>query len=90
MPKVLSVEFEVKFNKIVISIYEHEYNKHFQDMGELVQWVRQDGKFKKIDWFAADKQVDFHSSGIQAISYKHFMEVTIPNSLPDWPQSLIR
>ena len=90
MPKVKSDDFEHQFNKIVISMYEHEYSKHFQDMGELVQWVRQDGKFLKIDWFAVDKLVGFRSSGVQAISYKHFMEVTIPNSLPDWPPALIR
>ena len=27
---------------------------------------------------------------MQAISYKHFMEVTIPNSLPNWPFNILQ
>ena len=35
-----------------------------------------------MDWKRIDSHLGLHFSGAQAVSYKHFVEVTIPNILP--------
>ena len=55
---------------------------NFSDMQSLVEWAMQDKRLKRLDWKRIDSHLGLHFSGAQAVSYKHFVEVTIPNILP--------